>query len=200
MSPSTRIPSPRLTHDRNNGFDSTPAQGKQAIAEQIRDTCAETLEGVVETGNQLIVGKFRRADYPRFDLPFSYSLGRKLVKVARSPRILNPINRHVLPDKADALHQIALLSDRLFALGVSEGVINARCLVVDIKHFRQTFMERGQSRRRRMTVVFDCSPQRDQNAREALDAFVSAVQCLAESRFPSINVRRPRRMKELAAS
>jgi hypothetical protein len=55
MSPSTRIPSPRLTHDRNNGFDSTPAQGKQAIAEQIRDTWAETLEGVVETGNQLIV-------------------------------------------------------------------------------------------------------------------------------------------------
>jgi hypothetical protein len=200
MSPSVRVLSPLASHDHKNGFDAKPAQGKQAIAEQIRGGWAETLERIVQTGNWLIAGKFRKLDYELFSLPFSYSWGRKLQKIARSPRILNPLNRPVLPDKADVLHQIALLSDRLFALGVSEGVINTQCLVVDIKHFRQTFMEPGQCKRRRLTAVYECSPQRNENAREALDAFVSAVQRLAESRFPSISVRRPRRMKELAAS
>jgi hypothetical protein len=189
-----------VTYDQKNGFDATPVQTKPAIAEQIRDAWAETLEGIVQTGNWLIAGKFRKLDYELFGLPFTYSWGRKLAKIARSPRILNPINRHVLPDKADALHQIALLSDRLFQLGVSEGVINRQCLVVDIKSFRQSLMEPGQCKRRRLTAVYECSPQRDENAREALDAFVSAVQRLAESRFPSINVRRPRKMKELVAS
>ena len=48
-----------------------------------------------------------------------------------------------------------------------------------------------------LTVVYDCSPDRDESAMEVLDAFVSAVQKLAQARFPAINVRRPRKMKEL---
>ena len=88
------------------------------------------------------------------------------MKIARCPRILNPANRPLLPDKADALHQITLLSDRLFKIGMEEGVITNRSLVVDIKVFRQSFLEPSRSGlRRRMTVVYECSPQQDQSAR-----------------------------------
>jgi hypothetical protein len=130
-------------------------------------------------------------------LPFSYSWGRKLIRIARSPRILNPANRAVLPDKADALHQITLLTDRLFELGITEGVVNSLCLVIGIKQFRRSFIEPGQCRRRRMTTVYECRPERDEGAMEMLDEFAVAVQRLAQARFPAITVRSPRKMKEL---
>jgi len=200
MSCATQVPRPRPSRDVKSGFEATPLCGKQAIAEEIRQSWAETLERIIQTGERLSEGRFQRADYERFILPFSYSWGRKLIRIAKSPRILNPTNRPVLPDKANVLHQITLLTDRLFQLGVGEGVINRKCLVVDIKHFRQSFVEPGQCRRRRMTVVFDCNPDRDQSAIETLDHFVMAVQELAQTRFPAVNVRPPRRVKELLES
>jgi hypothetical protein len=198
MSAAIRALRPRLIGDPKSGFDATPARAKQALlAEYIRQNWTQTFEGIIRTGNRLIEGRFRKVDYDRFMLPFSYSWGKKLIKIAKSPRILDPVNRKVLPDKADALHQIALLTDRLFQLGVSEGVINSQCLVIDIKQFRQSFVDLGQPKRRRMTVVYECSPVRDEGAREALDSFVAAVQRLAEARFPAISIRGPRKMKEL---
>ena len=112
----------------------------------------------------------------------------------------DPANRAALPDRADALHQIALLSDKLFDLAVGEGVINQRALVIDIKSFRRSFADQGRSRRRRMTVVFDCDPDRDEGALEVLDAFVVAVQKLAQTRFPAVTVRPPSKMAEICAS
>lgn len=200
MSRAARVLNPHPIRDLKSGFDATPARAKQVIAEQIRQGWTETLERIVQTGNWLIEGRFRKVDYQRYMLPFSYSWGRKLIKIARSPRILNPANRMALPDKADALHQITLLTDRRFELGVTEGVVNSQCLVVDIKAFRQNFPEPGQSRRRRMTVVYECNPHRDESAVETLDAFVVAVQNLAQERFPAITVRGPRKMKELIQS
>jgi hypothetical protein len=171
-----------------------------ALADQIRHNWAETLERIVQTGSWLIEGRFRKADYQQFTLPFSYSWGRKLIRISRSPRILNPVHRAVLPNKADALHQITLLTDRLFVLGVAEGVINNQCLVIDIKQFRKSFIEPRESKTRRMTTVYECRPERDQSATELLDAFAVAVQRLAQARFPAINVRPPRRMRELMQS
>jgi hypothetical protein len=191
---------PFPVHDPENGVHATVSQrcaNQAQLADQIRHGWTETLERIVETGKQLIEGRFRRADYQRHALPFSYSWGKKLEKIARSPRILNPVNRPILPSKTDALHQIALLADRLFNLGVREGVINNQCLVIDIRQFRQSFMEPGQPIRRRITVVYECSPERFVNATDTLDSFVVAVQQLAETRFPTITARRPRRMKEL---
>jgi hypothetical protein len=171
--------------------------GQSELAEKIRANWAETLEHIVATGNWLIEGQFKKADYQRYSLPFSYSWGRRLAKVARCPRILNPTNRPVLPDKADALHQISLLTDRLFDLGVTEGVIHRGCLVVDIRHFRQSFVAPGQCRNRRMTVVYECHPDRDKNASEILESFAAAVQRLAQTRFTAVTVRGPRKMKDL---
>jgi hypothetical protein len=142
-------------------------------------------------------GRFRKADYASFGLPFSYSWGKKLIKIATSPRILDPDNRPLLPNKADALHQVSLLTDRLFAQGVGEGVIHNQCLVVDIRQFRQSFTEPGETRRRQITVVFECTPKEDADALERLDAFVDAVGKLAEAQFPDIAVRKPQRMREL---
>ncbi len=196
------VQTPRL-HSPKSGVNATVSDRhaqQAAIAEQIRDGWTETLERIVQTGNWLIEGRFGKTDYQCYMLPFSYSWGKKLQRIARSPRILDPANRTVLPDKADALHQVALLTDRLFEMGVSEGVINSRCLVVDIRHFRQSFVGPGQCRKRRMTVVYECSPDRGEIAREILDSFVASVQQLAETRYPMIAVRRPRGMRELVPS
>jgi hypothetical protein len=200
MSPVTRAPGPHLIHDSKSDVNVTRLQPRtrQAIlAEQIRGGWQQTLEGVVLTGSWLTEGGFRKADYQRFALPFSYSWGKRLIRIARSPRVLNPLNRAVLPDKADALHQIVLPSDRLFNLAVSEGVVNNQALVIDIKQFRQSFIEPGRPGRRRMTVVYECSPELNKSARETLDAFAVAAGRLANARFPKISVRGPRKMKEL---
>jgi hypothetical protein len=140
------------THNGKSDVNVTrlQARARQAVlAEQIRCGWKQTLESVVQTGLWLIEGGFRKADFERYSLPFSYSRTRRLIRIARCPRILNPSNRALLPDSADALHEVALLSDSLFRLGVAEGVINSRCLVIDIKLFRRSFVEPGQCRRRR---------------------------------------------------
>jgi hypothetical protein len=186
-----------------SGFGATPESRhavQEHLADQIRANWKETLEGIVQTGNWLIEGGFRKADYELHQLPFCYSWGRKLIKIARCPRILDPENRPRLPDKAAALHEIALLSDRLWGIGVSEGVINCRCLVVDVKQFRQSFVTPGRSKTRRISTVYECSPDRDQSAMDMLDDFVAAVQKMADTHFPAINVRPPRRAKELVPS
>lgn len=201
MSRATRILRPRSIRDPKSGVHATGSRAPQALlAEQIRYGWTETLERIVQTGIWLIEGRFRKADYQRYALPFSYSWGRKLIRIARSPRILDPANRAVLPDKADVLHQVTLLTDRLFAVGLTEGVINNRCLVVDIRAFRRSFVEPGQPRTRRMTTVYECRPERGQSAVETLDAFVTAVQKLAQTRFPAVTVRGPQKMKELLQS
>jgi hypothetical protein len=189
-------------HSPKSGVSDTPLRHVRQVqlADQIRANWIERLENVLQTGNSLIEGRFTKSDYQRYALPFSYSWGRKLVKIARSPRILNPANRFLLPDKADALYQIVLLSDRLFELGVTEGVIHNQSLVVDIKHFRQSFVEPGKSRRRRITVVCECQAERHESAVDMLDAFITTVQQMAHSRFPRVTLRRPRTMKELACN
>lgn len=181
-----------------NGFKATQLAGtQQLLAEQIRTHWTETLEGIVETGRWLTAGRFTKTDYQRYALPFSYSWGRKLIRVSRSPRILDPANRPMLPDKAAALHEIALLTDRLFAQAVREGIIHHQCLVIDLIQFRRSFVEPGDSRRRRVAVVFESRPAGGRCALENLDAFTAAVQTLAESRFPAVIVRRPRTMRDL---
>ena len=178
-----------------------PAEGENRarLAVRIRNHWAETLESIVESGRMLAEGRFRKGDYTRYSLPFSYSWGKKLVKISECPRVLNPANRSVLPDKADALHQIALLTDWQFDLAMKEGVIHRGALVIDLKNFRRSFVGHGSGGKRRLTVVYECAPQRGESATESLETFVGAVERLALTRFPSIAVRRPRTMKELVA-
>jgi hypothetical protein len=195
------LPRRNAVPTRQNGFEATAyaeCDKQAALAEQIRKGWTETLERIIDTGVCLTSGRFRKADYQRHRLPFSYSWGRKLQRIARSPRILDPVNRTVLPSKVNALYQIALMSDRLFELGVKEGIINNQTLVFDLKYFRQSFVEPGRCRRRRMTIVFECDPGCDRDALEGLDSFVVAVEGLATGQFPTISVRRPRTIKELS--
>ncbi len=167
MSGATRVLRPRPVRDVKSDANVTPIhvrKNRAVLAEEIRHGWKETLEGIVQTGVLLIEGRFRKADYQHYGLPFSYSWGKRLIKIASSQRILNPLNRSVLPDKADSLHQIVLMTDKLFDLAVKENVVNPSCLTVDIKSFRQSFVEPGRCRRRRLTVVYDCSPDRDESA------------------------------------
>jgi hypothetical protein len=195
------VVSPLSVRDSKSDVHVTCLRQKQAVlAAEIRHAWKETLESIVQTGVWLAEGRFRKADYARYGLPFSYSWGKRLTKIARSARILNPANRSVLPDKAGALHEISLLTDRLFDLAVAEGIVNRECLVIDIKQFRQSFLEPGQVRRRCITVVYQCDPGRDRSALDTLDSFLTAVQQLAAGRFPDITARPPRRIKELVPS
>ena len=123
-------------HNRKSDGHVTPLPDRSRVAANIRNNWCQTFEHVLQIGRWLIEGRFRKPDYAEYRLPFTYSWGRRLQKIATCPRILDPANRHLLPDRADALHQITLLSDKLFALAVAEGVVNSRCLVVDIKAFR----------------------------------------------------------------
>ena len=80
MNPATRVPRPRTIRDSKSGFDATPVCAKHEIAEQIRHGWTETLERIIDTGNQLIAGEFRKADYQLFGLPFNYSWGAEASK------------------------------------------------------------------------------------------------------------------------
>ena len=129
MSGATRVLRPRPVRDVKSDANVTPIhvrKNRAVLAEEIRHGWKETLEGIVQTGVLLIEGRFRKADYQRY-LRFAIFLhgwGKRLIKIASSQRILNPLNRSVLPDKADALHQIVLMTDKLFDLAVKENVVN----------------------------------------------------------------------------
>jgi site-specific DNA-methyltransferase (cytosine-N4-specific) len=98
---------------------------------------SQTFDGTLEVGRGLIVGRFTRREYAKYNLPFAYQHGCKLIKIAQDRRITDPENRSLMPDGVKTLHQIALMSDKCFQQAVSEGVINPRCNWNDVFVFRR---------------------------------------------------------------
>jgi hypothetical protein len=116
---------------------------RKAWAKLITATWRETVEGIVKVGQMLVaaspmkknmdvmlprgVAWPERLEHGEFtamveeDLPFGETAARRLMAVARDPRIANRAHVHVLPPSWGTLYVLSKLDDEQWEKGIADG-------------------------------------------------------------------------------
>ena len=66
-----------------------------------------------------------------------YTFVCKAVKQGADFRLNDPANEGILPEAFSARHEIMLMKESTFRLGVTKGIINADCKLADLRTFRE---------------------------------------------------------------
>lgn len=166
----------------------TPHQ--QMLIRHIRDRWSDTLRTNLEIGECLIELGIRKKDWKLnfFDLPFGYSWGKRLIKIAKDQRIRDQIG--IMPDARNTLHQISLLNDRQFERALSQQVIRRNCTRQDIIDWRR--LENGVKARVIDVITYEVEGEQsepEEKAWQTLDVALVDVARLLSALHPHVQIR-----------
>jgi N6-adenosine-specific RNA methylase IME4 len=104
------------------------AQNFGGWPERIAAKWRESVESVIAAGNLIIEAK-AALSHGEFEsmiegaLPFGASTARRLIAIAKDPRISNRAHVHVLPAAWGTLYELTKLDDDQFSSGIADGTI-----------------------------------------------------------------------------
>lgn len=127
-------------------------KSRKDVVNHVRRRWRNTFEDVIEVGSLLILNDFVARDFPRRKpacdedtqfLQLSYHTARRLMMIAQSERINNPVDRAYMSDSWYILYLIAGMPKSMYEKGKATGVIHRTCTERDIISFMR--YERGLS-------------------------------------------------------
>ena len=121
-----------------------PIKDEAYYVSSIKSAWNKAFESVLEVGRLLNAAaeilqpkRFRRAFVKK--LPFTYSVVRRLMKLAESPRINDPKYRRLFPVSWNTLNEIMNLPEEAFQRALRNRQINPGCQWKDINRIRREY-------------------------------------------------------------
>ena len=104
----------------------------------------KTLDGIIDIGTLLNDAKLALtavefATLTKKDLPFDYSVIRKFMAIAASPRICDPANRPFLPPSWNTLYEISQMSDLSFQEFKAKNLLTPKVQWKQVKAHRDVY-------------------------------------------------------------
>jgi len=119
-------------------------KSRMDVVKHIKRRWRNSFEDIIETGCLLILNGFSARDFPRRKpsndedtefLPITYHTARRIMMVAESERINNPVDRNCFSDCWYVLYLLAWMPKSMFEKGKLIGVIHKSCTERDIVDF-----------------------------------------------------------------
>jgi len=119
----------------------TQRQQRSYYITEINARWNKSLDGIIGIGKLLLDAEktLDKQEYIRLtkkDLPFSYSVLRKFIRLASCSRITNPANRSILPHSWNTLYEISQMSATCFETAKKQGIITPKCHWLAVKAYR----------------------------------------------------------------
>jgi hypothetical protein len=107
----------------------TEIKGRAFFKERIHFFWNKTIDAILDTGWTLVEAQASLSpeEWSKFvknDVPFDYSILRKLMKTVQSTNISDPKYKDRLPASWTCLHEIALMTPSTFQLALQKGFID----------------------------------------------------------------------------
>jgi hypothetical protein len=143
--PMTAFPNPfteqTTTHQPTSAQDTSEATGREFFKKKIHYWWNKSIEGILETGwilveAQATLSADEWAKFVKNDVPFDYSILRKLMKLAQDTKISDPKYKDRLPASWTSLYEIAMMTPATLELGVRKGVVVRTASFQSLRAFR----------------------------------------------------------------
>jgi hypothetical protein len=110
-----------------NGIDGAAL----SLVAQICETWGDTRDRNFTVARLLLELKPTKKHWDKYSLPFCYSWGKRLIKIAKDRRIAE--NYDEMPEARTGLYEVALLIDKYFYAALREKIINPSASAQDIR-------------------------------------------------------------------
>jgi hypothetical protein len=133
-----------------NGIDGAAL----SLVAQICETWGDTRDRNFTVARLLLELKPTKKHWDKYSLPFCYSWGKRLIKIAKDRRIAE--NYDEMPEARTGLYEVALLIDKYFYAALREKIINPSASAQDIRDWLRYKRGAPEAAYANITLQFRC--------------------------------------------